>query len=57
VSDGAADPAEPGDEEIAAAIIAVLAARGSAEPVARPLREQLDPWVASGWVGQPAAGR
>jgi hypothetical protein len=46
---------EPTDEEIAAAVVAILASRTSGEPDPRPLREPLDPWVASGWVYRPFA--
>jgi hypothetical protein len=43
----------PTDEEIAAAVVAVVASRSSGGPERRPLREPLSPWVASGWVDQP----
>jgi hypothetical protein len=46
---------EPTDEEIAAAVVAILASRSSGELEPRPLREPLDPWVASGWFYRPFA--
>jgi hypothetical protein len=46
---------EPTDEEIAVAVVAVLASRSSSRPDPRPLREPLSPWVASGWVDRPVA--
>jgi hypothetical protein len=44
----------PTDEEIAVAVVAVLASRRSSRPDPRPLREPLSPWVASGWVDRSA---
>jgi hypothetical protein len=46
----AANHSEPTEEEIAAAVVAILSARPSTDAPARPLREPLSPWVASGWV-------
>jgi hypothetical protein len=44
---------EPTDEEIAATVVAILASQSTTQPAARPLREPLHPWVASGWVDRP----
>jgi hypothetical protein len=47
---------DPSDEEIAAAVVAVLSARASDTADPRPLREPLSPWVASGWLPQRSPG-
>ena len=41
---------EVSDEEIAAAVVALVVARAARAPEPRSLREPLSPWVASGWV-------
>jgi hypothetical protein len=44
------NPGDISDQDLAAAVVALVVAGASRAPEPRPLREPLSPWVASGWV-------